>query len=142
MLSKQEAREMQEFEESLRRGYSMNTNSGYFSGGNSVGGGGIGGVSISQWAEAKVASTEPATKIRDGLGNLECYAQGIHDVIDALEKRLDTVLTPIPPMDASKAGNHDIRPMESHVMSRVVNIQETISNAITRLHGVINRVEV
>jgi hypothetical protein len=87
------------------------------------------------------APVDSASPIRDGVSQAEQLLSEIHDAIDALEKRLDTVLTPGPPTGASAAPPKN-QPVASHVQGRLSILNEGFSHAASRLRDVYRRVEV
>lgn len=90
-----------------------------------------------------VANEATSSPIRDGIGYAEQTLSELHQTISHLEKRLETVLSPVPPTVASqgnKAG--PTGPPASHVHGRLVILNEGYAQAVRRLRDLAQRVEV
>lgn len=93
-------------------------------------------------AGATNAATTPETSpIRDGVTNAEQNLTSLHEAISRLERRLDTVLRPLPPSTTS-AGKDSLHPACSHVMGRLHILNEGLNGAIARLSELEGRIEV
>jgi hypothetical protein len=88
-------------------------------------------------------SAPTATPIRDQLSGAEGGLGELHSVISALEERLDTVLTPMPPPapDVNKPLT-TAAPPRSPVQHRVVEVNQGCAHAINRLRSLIDRIEI
>lgn len=84
---------------------------------------------------------ESASRIRDGISAAEQELSQVHSAIDRLEKRLDTILTPVPPSTLSGNANKASQP-SSHVMGRIELLNEGFQHATSRLRALTLRVEV
>lgn len=90
-----------------------------------------------------VDSVESGSRIRDGVSHSEQVLSGIHEAIVMLEKRLDTVLTPVPPASVSTASqNKQQMAVSSHLHGRMQILNEGYEDALRRIHALIGRVEV
>ena len=95
---------------------------------------------------AGVPLTQPSpavdtpSKVRDGLTFIEAQASELHELISAVERRIETILTPLPPATDvnQKQGG---RPMMSHVFDRLTTLSETFTAAKMRLAALLDRVE-
>lgn len=86
---------------------------------------------------------ESASQIRDGLTQTEQIATTLHECINRLESRLETVLTPIPPSNqAGVAAGATPGYVGSHVFGRISQVNDTISAACKRLAELAQRIEV
>lgn len=85
-----------------------------------------------------IESTSP---VRDGIGSTEERLSEIHNTIDMLEKRLDTLLTPCAPTPAATATQSTPQQMMSHLQGRVRILNEGFQHAIQRLHDLNRRIE-
>lgn len=88
-------------------------------------------------------SIEPETpsKIRDGITTAEQFQSEINEHISLLEKRLDTVLRPVPP-SGQGANVATPQPVCSHVTGRLNLLNEGLHGIVTRLRELRDRVEV
>ena len=89
-------------------------------------------------------SVEVSTPIRDRISANEQLLSELHNQIDLLEKRLDTVTTPVAPTPAqTQTGNPAPRsqPNSSHVSGRLDILNEGYMHAIGRLSALRDRVE-
>ncbi len=84
---------------------------------------------------------ESASPIRDSVTASEQILSELHNVIDQFEKRLDTVLLPVPPQGAGTSGAVPT-PATSHVRGRLLILNEGYIHAAARLRDLIRRVEV
>lgn len=84
---------------------------------------------------------ESASPIRDGVGQAEEIVTALHAAISQLEKRLDTVLTPVPPQPGT-AGTPGNGPIASHLRGRLATLNEGYADAVRRLRDLALRVEV
>lgn len=91
--------------------------------------------------EVPADSPGEASRIRDGITNAEQALSGIHEQIGLLEKRLDTVLRPIPPQ-GNTASTATPQPICSHVTGRLNILNEGFAAAAERLRELRERVEV
>lgn len=85
---------------------------------------------------------ESGSQIRDGISLGEQLLSEVHEQINALENRLDTVLTPTPPTPAGATTQPAPMPVVSHVRGRVTILNEGWKHAIDRLAALRARVEV
>lgn len=86
---------------------------------------------------------ESTSRIRDGVSQSEQLLTAVHEIISMLEKRLDTVLQPVPPQPASNAGQAArTGPVASHLYGRLVILNEGYEHAVARLRDLIRRVDV
>lgn len=92
---------------------------------------------------ARSDAPETASRIRDGVGYAEQTLSELHETISQLERRLDTVLVPVPPSVASQGVQS--RPAgqpASHVHGRLVILNEGYAEAVRRLRDLAQRVDV
>ena len=86
---------------------------------------------------------ESASRIRDGITRAEELLSQVHEAILLLEKRLDTVLSPVPP---SVAGNSAAKAQTgapiSHLLGRITILNEGFDHAAQRVRDLTRRVEV
>jgi len=84
---------------------------------------------------------ESASAIRDAVTHAEALLSELHEAISALDRRLETVLTPAPPQTAtnspSKTGS-----VGSHLRGRVLILNEGWQHAVERISQLRQRVEV
>lgn len=81
------------------------------------------------------------SQIRNALCFTEELAAQLHGEINALEHRLETGLTPLPPAPAGTNGCGPDSICRSHVLERVANTNHTLAGAIARLRELRTRVE-
>lgn len=84
--------------------------------------------------------TESSSKIRDAISATEQSVGELHDAITAIEKRLDTILTPVAPEVGVTNGAGTTN--TSHMHGRVVEMNLGFAHAIDRLRSIYQRVEV
>lgn len=85
---------------------------------------------------------ESASAIRDGIGLSEQLLSELHERINQLESRLDTVLVPVGPTPNMPATNAKTPiPTVSHLRGRVGILNEGWQHAIERLSNIRARVE-
>lgn len=92
--------------------------------------------------QAVPTSSPENSQIRDGVCQSESLLSEIHEALSALEKRLDTVLTPVPPSTASANGNVKQGPPSSHLHGRIGILNEGFLHAVQRIHALHGRIEV
>jgi hypothetical protein len=80
--------------------------------------------------------------IRDAIGAAEERTSQLHEIIERLEGRLDTVLTPSAPTPATLSNAKQPEPNRSHVLGRMAGLNATIDAAAGRLARIIERVEI
>lgn len=87
---------------------------------------------------------ESASRIRDGITQAEQVLSNVHEAISAMEKRLDTVLTPAPPQLTANAATTAGRagPVLSHLGGRVSILNEGFDHAVARLRDLTRRLDV
>lgn len=100
--------------------------------------------SIGAYSPSATADAPPtSTPIRDGVSNAEQSLSELHGAIERLERRLDTVLRPVPPSTLGSANpGTPVGPPCSHVMGRLHILNEGFNGAIQRLNELMDRVEV
>ena len=77
----------------------------------------------------------------DGVGAAEQLLSAIQESISALEKRLDTVLRPVPPLGQSGPSTAASQPICSHLTGRLAILNEGFENANQRLRELTARIE-
>lgn len=97
---------------------------------------------IASQARVSTLSVDSASPIRDGVTQSEQFLSEIHECIDALEKRLETVLTPQPPMPAGGNAVQKSQPLASHLSGRMAILNEGFSHVSSRLRELCRRVEI
>lgn len=85
--------------------------------------------------------TESDGKIRNAISQAEQILSEIHNAINDLESRLDTVLTPSSPSNAG-TGAAGAQAICSHVKGRMDIVNEGSIYAIHRLRTLMGRVEI
>ncbi len=82
--------------------------------------------------------------IRDAISGSEQYLSELHETINALEKRMDTILSPAPPTVQATGNGPRTSPVGggSHVQGRLMIINEGFAQESARLRDIIRRVEV
>lgn len=82
------------------------------------------------------------TPVRDRIGNTESWLSDLHGALDRLEKRLDTILTPVPPQGGT-AGPDGPRVSQprSHVQGRLEILNEGFAHLSARLNQLHSRIE-
>lgn len=104
-----------------------------------------GGLTTGNYAGNAAATSveESASWIRDATTQSEQFLSDLHEQLNHLERRLDTVLTPsapapttnsVQPKGSTNAG--------SHLRGRVVILNEGWQHAIERLAQLRNRIEI
>lgn len=83
---------------------------------------------------------EAATVIRDGISAAEQLVSELHDVIEGVERRIETALTPASPDIRPKDNGQPLSP-GSHISGRLMIHNEAIRIAIMRLREITRRVE-
>jgi hypothetical protein len=96
--------------------------------------------------DARTATEVPTpdnSRIRDGVSAAEQALSALHEMISHLEKRLETVLSPMPsqPANVANAGT-PTGPPRSHVTGRLSILNEGFGHAIQRLNELGGRIEV
>jgi len=102
------------------------------------------GTAPSSYAADARSATEVAPEpspIRDGVTSAEQALSHIHEAISHLERRLETVLRPMPPQGQGTATDPPV-PLCSHVMGRLHILNDGFNAAIARLQELTSRVEV
>ncbi len=84
---------------------------------------------------------ESASRIRDGICMTEQTLSELDEALNQLERRLDTVLTPVPPSTTGQAQAKN-QQIGSHVKGRVDILNEGFSLAVQRIRHLMSRVEV
>lgn len=105
-------------------------------------GGTVSGYSASSPINSLPPPIETPSKIRDGISYVEQQIAALHELIEAFERRLDTVLAPIPPSTTDGRGTNVSRQPMSHVQDRLATMSESLSSAKFRLSSLLDRVEV
>lgn len=84
---------------------------------------------------------DSGSPIRDSMSATEQILSDLHNTIDQLEKRLDTVLMPTPPSSGTTTKAQD-QPVTSHVRGRLLILNDGYNHATARLRDLMLRVEV
>ncbi len=88
-------------------------------------------------------AVESSSRIRDGVAHSEQMLSSVHEAISNLEKRLDTVLTPIPPSPVNTASTgKGLSQSGSHLHGRVQILNEGYEDALRRIQALIGRIEI
>ena len=84
-----------------------------------------------------------ASPIRDSITGAEQLLSDVHQSIDLLEKRLDTLLTPVAPTPPAQINSRVAATggPSSHVLGRMSILNEGYQHAITRMRELHNRIE-
>lgn len=98
--------------------------------------------SLGNYASPQATEAVSPSRIRDGITHSEESLSAIHEAISSLEARLETVLQPQPPSTVANAGAKPVGPPASHVMGRVLILNEGFELAAARLRELARRVEV
>lgn len=86
--------------------------------------------------------TQPESSlVRDGLTRAEQLCSELHEELNRLEQRLDTVLRPLPPQGQA-AGKQELPGPVSHVVGRLHILIDGHNGAIARLRDLTARIEV
>lgn len=88
------------------------------------------------------APSESPSAIRDAITFSEEVLGQLHVTISHLESRLDSALTPNPPQPASTNAGNAPTPIMSNVRGRLGLLNQGLSDAVTRLSYLRDRVEV
>jgi hypothetical protein len=88
------------------------------------------------------APVDTSSRIRDGISMAEQLLSDLHDAISQLDKRLDVVLTPVPPQPTGGAGVAPKAANTSHVHGRLQILNEGHAAAVSRLRDLAQRIEV
>lgn len=104
-------------------------------------GGALGGPNTTGYASSAPQPVESPSQIRDALTLAEQTSGDLHNTIDRLLSRLDTVLSPIPP-DVNKAGPGQPTAATSDLHGRVHRHAYTLAQAVERLNDLMRRIEV
>lgn len=111
----------------------------------SLGSGSVQGFQVGNQYPADKPSAAPpesASGIRDAISFGEDVLSQLHATISHLESRLDTALTPIAPSPVTATGaGAPVAPM-SHVRERIAQMNRGLSDAVSRLSQLRDRVEV
>ncbi len=86
-------------------------------------------------------SPESPSRIRDQVGNSEQALSAIQESISTLERRLDTVLSPVPPQGNTNVPATSAPPC-SHLTGRLEILNDGFANANRRLRDLAGRIEV
>lgn len=92
-------------------------------------------------ATAPTLIGESPSQIRDAVSATEQAVGDLHEAINFLEKRLDTVLLPVPPSNTPGVPGTP-QAIGSHMHGRVVQVNQSFSHAIDRLRDLARRVDV
>lgn len=88
-------------------------------------------------------SPESSSPIRDAVSHDEQILSAVHEAISLLEKRLDTVLTPVPPQPSNTLNpDRATAPICSHLHGRMRILNEGYEDAVRRLHALSVRIEI
>lgn len=85
---------------------------------------------------------ESPSAIRDAITYGEDVLGQLHATISHLESRLDTALTPNPPQPAAPSSGNAPTPIMSNVRGRLGALNAGISDAVTRLSYLRDRIEI
>lgn len=85
---------------------------------------------------------EPASIIREVLNSGDHTLGELHEAITYLEKRLDTILTPMPPTNAGSGTCAPNGPPASALTGRLALLNEGHRQAVQRLRDLMARIEV
>jgi len=88
------------------------------------------------------ALEKSSSVIRDGVSYAEQTLSEVHEAIAQLEKRLETVLQPVPPQVEVNRNAQPSGPAVSHLAGRLVILNDGYQQAARRLRDLIQRVEV
>lgn len=98
----------------------------------------MGGVASSN---ALPAPPDISTPVRDRINGLESWLSDCHVALDMLEKRLDTITTPVPPQPASTNAAVKTGQLQSHVQGRLELLNEGFWHLVARMHALHARIE-
>lgn len=83
------------------------------------------------------------SQIREGVGYLEKQIAETHAVISALESRLETVLTPVPPQVTGNGGEKTGPGIpKSDLFIRLKSLSHGLQEVQDRMHRLLGRIEV
>lgn len=91
---------------------------------------------------ANAPTDRSATAIRDALGMTDVFLQEVHEAINLIEARLDTVLLPTVPTPATTGSEQKLRASGSHVRDRVFMLNDGFSAAALRIRELARRIDV
>lgn len=87
-------------------------------------------------------ASESSSPIRDRICSAEQWLSDLHMAVDNLEKRLDTVLSPVPPqVPATTNQTAPVGPPKSHVQGRLEILNEGFNHLCMRLNHLHSRIE-
>lgn len=86
-------------------------------------------------------SPTSSSQARDRISSAESWLSDSHQALDALEKRLDTILTPVPPVGPGAANSPVPTPLQSHVVGRLVILNEGYEHLVRRIQRLTERIE-
>lgn len=91
-----------------------------------------------------VEALESASWIRDATSQSEQLLSDLHEQLNRLEQRLDTVLTPSAPSPATtnSVAPKNPTPIGSHLRGRVAILNEGWQHAIERINQLRSRIEI
>lgn len=92
-------------------------------------------------ATAPTDSPPEIAKVRDGITSAEQLQSALADEVAALERRLESVLRPLPPQGQGSA-NPTPQPVCSHVVGRLSILNDGFVSLGARLRELRERVEV
>ncbi len=91
---------------------------------------------------AKQAEPTPSSQARDRISSAEQWLSDLNNLVDGLEKRLDTILTPVPPSTIGGTGGSPTpQQLKSHVVGRLDILCEGYSHLASRIQHLSNRIE-
>lgn len=92
----------------------------------------------SNYKSPEPASTSPA---RDRIASAEQWLSDLHSIVDGLEKRLDTILTPVPPSGVGNSVGPTPTQPKSHVVGRLDILCDGFSHLASRIQQLGTRIE-
>lgn len=84
---------------------------------------------------------ESGSPIRDRISAAESWLSDLHMAVDNLEKRLDTVLAPVPPANPSTTAVQPPQRPQSHVQGRLEILNDGFAHLCARLNHLHLRIE-
>jgi hypothetical protein len=90
---------------------------------------------------AKQAEPLTSSQARDRISSAEQWLSDLNNIVDGLEKRLDTILTPVPPSGVGNAASPTPTQPKSHVVGRLDILCEGYSHLASRIQHLSNRIE-
>ncbi len=95
-----------------------------------------------QTANYRGPTAESASQIRDGISQSEQLLSDMQGLIDTFEKRVETILRPVPPQGLGQAAT-PAAPQHpaSHLRGRITIMNEGFSHVMSRLAGLMDRIE-